>query len=261
VITRVVTVGGTGEVAGTPTNMLNLAVAQTTRPVNHTDLDYPASVTISNPNGGLAGASELESRAVGLANLKALLETTPEPIILMGYSLGALVVSDYLEQRAAGLFGPQIVAVINIANPSRWEGDSYGLPSVGYGLDGPHGPWPMVPRYEIANPGDMITSASAWTPWRRFAVVIRGLSFGILDGAWVPALLAGLDELKAQGLAANWRKPEWWIAFAQAPGELYGYLYGGEHTTAYTQRAQWADEEGNLVTGVSLAALLVDAYS
>lgn len=258
-MTHLVTVGGTGEVAGTPTNMLNLVVAQTTRPVNHTDLDYPASVTISNPNGDLAGASELESRAVGLANLEALLESNPEPVILMGYSLGALVVSDYLEQRAAGLSGPQIVAVINIANPSRWEGDSYGLSSVGYGLDGPHGPWPFVPRYEIANPGDMITSAGPFSPWRRFAVVIRGLSFGNL-GAWVPALLAGLDELKAQGLAANWWRAEWWTAFAQAPGELYGYLYGGEHTTAYGE-ARWSDEEGNPISGVSLAARLVDAYS
>lgn len=259
-MTHLVTICGTGEVAGTPTNMLNLVAAMADRPFTHTDLDYPASVTISNPNGDLAGASELESRAVGLANLKALLETSPEPVILMGYSLGALVVSDYLEQRAAGLPGPNIVAVINIANPSRWEHDSYGLPSVGYGLDGQHGPWPMVPRYEIANPADMITSASKWSPWRRFAVVIRGLSFGNL-GAWVPALLAGLDELKAQGLGSNWWKPEWWVAFAQAPGELWGYLYGGEHTTAYTDRAQWADEEGNLVTGAALAALLIDTYA
>ena len=257
--TQLVIVGGTGEVAGNPTNMLQIMAALVDRPVDLHDLDYPASVTISNPEGDLAGHSELESRRIGLVNLKFHMDTVDTPVILSGYSLGALVVSDYLAERAAGLDGPPILAVVNIATPSRWEGDSYGMPSVGYGLDGPHPAWPAVPRYEIANPADMITSASKWTPWRRFAVVIRGLSFGNL-GAWVPALLEGLDELKAQGLGANWWKPEWWIAFAQAPGELYGYLYGGEHTVAYSQ-PRWSDEEGNPVSGVSLAALVVDTYA
>lgn len=199
------------------------------------------------------------SRQRGVAYLAAEIRATPNRVILVGYSLGALVISDFLTLQARGLFTDcEVSAVVNLANPARAAGVSFGLPSFGYGLDGQHPQWPPIPTYEIANPVDLITSAPANSPWRQFADQIR--TFSVADvGTWLRHMLDQLDGAEQRQAQGNWLRPEFWEAYAQAPAWLVGYLRDGQHTAAYTQ-PRWYDPSGRKVTGVQLAALAISRH-
>lgn len=257
--TRLITVCGTGEVPGSPTTMLSLVAKEITAPVKRVDLQYPASIALANAAGNLRGVSETVSRRVGVNRLRAEVLRSPEPAILAGYSLGALVVSDFLEQATGNLMVlPEIAAVVNIANPARHRSQSYGLPSFGYGLDGEHGVWPDAPVFEIANPVDMITSAPDLSPWRQLAIALRQTS---LADPWrtATAFLDSLDDMHRLSLGENWTDPQWWRAYAEAPAWLRGYLFDGQHTFAYGQDL-WRDPKGLPTSGISLAAQAISDH-
>ncbi|AZG45078.1 alpha/beta hydrolase family protein [Gordonia insulae] len=258
-----ITVCGTGEHARVPGNMLNQVAARLGGQVDHHDLDYPASIACFNPYGDISGVSEAESRRRGVANLAAAIRATPHLVVLSGYSLGALVVSDFLVAKARGAFADcMVVAVVNVADPGRRAGYSYGLPSFGFGLDGQHAPWPPgIDVYQIANPVDGITSAPADSPLRVVADKIRSFSI-TQQGAveWFDDMIAQLNGQQATQIQANWWRPEFWQAYAEAPGWLRGYLFDGQHTIAYG-RPSWFSESGHRVNGIQLAAGAVAHYA
>lgn len=257
------TVRGTGEQRWAASNMLNQVARLAVGPIVHVDVDYPASIAVFNPRGAITGVSEAESRRQGVRNIAAAIRATPHLVVLSGYSLGALVVSDFLEAQAWGEYRDcEVIAVVNIANPARAAGHSYGLPSHGYGLDGQHKAWPRgLPVYEIANPVDGITSAPAGSPWRLFADKIRAFSIS-RQGAdeWFQTMLAQLQRRQDVQAPVNWMDPTFWQAYAEAPAWLRGYLYDGQHTIAYGQR-RWMDASGRRVTGQELAAQVVSRYA
>lgn len=252
------TVRGTGEPVWGVNNMLNVVARMVNGPIEHVDVDYPASIAVFNPYGKVDGPSEMESRRQGVAALAKAIRATPHLVVLSGYSLGALVVSDFLTAQVRGMYSDcEIAGVVNIANPSRKAGQSYGLPSFGWGLDGQHGRWPDVPVYEIANPVDGITSAPANSPWRPLADSIRTFSVtqrGAVE--WFNSMMARLDGQERRQAQAQWWDASFWQAYAEAPAWLRGYLFDGQHTTAYRQ-PRWIDSRGARVTGQQLAAQVV----
>lgn len=255
------TVCGTGERPGDQSNMLSIAASALPQ-ADHVDIVYPASIACFNPVGDISGPSAAESRAQGVAALAAAIRATPHNTVISGYSLGALVVSDFLEAKARGQYADcEVAACVNIANPARAAGQSYGLPSVGFGLDGQHGSWPAgIDVCEIANMNDAITSAPWDSPWRRTADSIRDFNVSIQGTeAFFADKIARLDGEKTAQAQANWLSIEFWQAYAAAPGQLWGYLFGGEHTVRYTE-PRWYNERGQLVSAQLLAAEVVAKY-
>ncbi len=257
------TVRGTGEKYNSTTTMLGHVASLLGNQVEWVDVDYPASIAVFNPHGDPAGPSEAQSRSTGVANLVAEIRKTPHLVIISGYSLGALVISDFLEAKARGLYSDCLVsAVVNIANPGRRAGQSYGRPSFGYGLDGQHKHWPSgLPTYEIANPVDGITSAPASSPWRLLADKIRHLSVsvqGLPD--WFDDLIKQLDGVEETQIPEHWTEPAFWQAWAEAPAWLRGYLFDHQHDVAYGE-PRWFDTHGHAVTGQQLAAAVVRKHA
>ncbi|PXW34142.1 UNVERIFIED_CONTAM: PE-PPE domain-containing protein [Williamsia faeni] len=257
--TTVITARGTGAHRWDPNSLLTGVVHLLGDLVEWVDLDYDASIAVFNPFGRVDGVSEEVSRQHGVANLARAIRETPHRVVLAGYSLGALVVSDFLAAQARGEFADcEVSAVVLIANPARVPGVSYGLPSFGYGLDGTHPRWPAVPTYEIANPVDMITSAPANSPWRQFADQIRAFSLGDVP-SWMHHMLDQLDGAERRQALDQWWEPTFWQSYAEAPVWLRGYLSDGQHTVAYSQ-PHWCDDSGRKVTGIELAASAISHH-
>ena len=255
------TICGTGERPGDPSNMLNVAASALPQ-ADHHDIVYPASIACFNPTGNISGPSEAESRTQGVAALAAAIRATPYNTVISGYSLGALVVSDFLDAKAKGQYADcEVAAVVNIANPARAAGQSYGLPSVGFGLDGQHDPWPAgIDVYEIANMSDAITSAPWDSPWRQTADDIRRFNIALQGvGAYFADKIAYLDGQKVAQAQANWLSLEFWQAYAAASSQLAGYLFEGAHTVKYTQ-PHWFNEQGRPVSAQLLVAEVVAKY-
>lgn len=192
----IITVRGTGEPWNGSQNML----ANVTRKLDVSrfrmqDLSYPATV---GPGGGnLLGASEAQSVEQGVENLAATIRHTPNVVGLLAYSLGAMVVSRFLERKAAGdYFDCEVAFAGLIANPLRRESDSVGDIGVGYGIAGQRGEAPArIPVYEIANPLDGITCCPAGSPLHALADELADFSlaglpywaYGVVYSRWLDA--------------------------------------------------------------------------
>ncbi|MFJ4653834.1 PE-PPE domain-containing protein [Nocardia sp. NPDC088792] len=234
----VITCRGTGEPLNGTTNMLPLLTEQLD-PTKYTigvDLDYSASVGPANPQEDLAGVSEDDSVAAGVTALAAAIRATPLVVGIAGYSLGAMVVTRFLEAKAAGEYADCEVAwAATVANPLRAEGSSIDPAPVGFGLAGQHGPWPDgIPVWEAANPADAITSCPADSPLRTLADAVSEFSFADLGG-WTSDLI---DRV----LANRWQPTDigsllhpiaTWRLWSQTAALMEGYAFGGQHTSAY----------------------------
>ncbi len=101
-------------------------------------MPYPGTV---GPAGGKPdGPSAETSIEIGVTALAAMIRATPNNVGVLGYSLGAEVVTAFLEAQARGLFAECELAFSGcLANPARKEGDSVDSGSRGYGIDGE--PW------------------------------------------------------------------------------------------------------------------------
>lgn len=155
--------------------------------------------------------------------LVQLVEAQTKPVILAGYSGGAHVVSRAAAANPSGLAG-----VVTVANPQRRAGDSE---APFWGITGAHVPF-SVPLLDLANPADVIPCCPPTNPLRDFYDLAQ--RFSLADPkAW------GKDVLKkaSLGLLTNSvreAKPwDWWLAFCYARG----YLWDGQHTTWYVERA------------------------
>ncbi|MFD7843983.1 PE-PPE domain-containing protein [Nocardia sp. NPDC059764] len=237
-VITVLTCRGTGEPLGSPANLL-AAVTNGLDPAKYEigpDVDYPASIGPANPQGRLDGCSEQQSIDAGVLALIAEIQSTPNLVGILGYSLGALVVNRFLEAKARGQFPDCEVAwAATIANPLRAAGDSIDSVSVGFGINGQHASWPGdIPVFEVANPVDVICSCPQDSPLRTLADSISAFGFAELGG-WSADLIDRIRRNQWQPTHSDlWLHPiRHWRAWSQAAAHMDGYLRGGAHNAAY----------------------------
>lgn len=230
----VLTCRGTGEVCGAPDNMLTTITASLDPARFRTgpDIDYPATIGPANSAGNPLGCSEDVSIARGVALLAAAIRGTPNVVGLLGYSLGALVVSRFLECKAHGQYADCEIAWAGfVANPARAAGESIDAAPVGYGINGAHARWPRLPVFTAANPADGITSCPAGSPLRNLATGMSAFSFAALGG-WTESLVQELAdrEFAPPDLAHPVVDVELDL---NAASLMRGYLFDGQHTHTY----------------------------
>ncbi|MFI9508420.1 PE-PPE domain-containing protein [Nocardia sp. NPDC052566] len=234
----VLTCRGTGEVLGSPANMLTHVASRLDSAKYRIgpDIDYPASIGPVNPQNRWEGCSEAESVARGVQALVAAIRATPDRVGLLGYSLGAIVVTEFLEAKARGEYADCEVAwAANIANPWRRQGDSIDGDAVGFGINGEHGRWPDdIPTWEVANPADGITCCPEDSPLRGLADTLSAFSFAELGG-WGVALASRIRSNRWQLSRLGWwqRPIRNWRLWSQAAVLMDGYVRGGTHNAAY----------------------------
>lgn len=234
----VLTCRGTGEKLGAPANMLSYV----TRKLDNTkylvgpDIVYPASVGPANPENRFAGCSEEESVALGVHALVTAIRGTPNRVGILGYSMGAIVVTRFLEAKARGEYADcEVEWAANIANPLRREGDSIDQGAIGFGINGQHGPWPEdIPTWEVAHHADGITCCPAESPLRTLADAVSAFSFAALGG-WCADLADRIRRNRWQLSRIEWwRQPiRHWQEWSQAAALMDGYVRGGAHNVAY----------------------------
>ncbi|QGF20333.1 lysin B [Gordonia phage Sixama] len=125
-----------------------------------TFLQYNNSIGPVNrtPNPADFTGSLTASRISGRVALVNYIRQTSFVPIIVGYSLGAYVVSDFLEFMAKGQYpGLQVGKVLTIGNPRAAKRKSTNV----VGIAGAHGKWPSnVQTYELSNYMDLISSVT-----------------------------------------------------------------------------------------------------
>lgn len=234
----IITIRGTGEPYQGANNMLTVvsALLDPTRFHVFGDLSYPASVGVANETFTITGPSEDESVSVGIANLATLIRSTPNSVGILGYSLGAEVVSRFNEAQARGEYPDCAVTFTAcMANPLREQGDSIDPNPVGFGITGQHGPFPERPHFECANENDAITSCPPDSPLRDLADVVSAFGLAAIGG-WTA-------DLRDRMLERRWQPAGWgsllhpiktWDLYEQAAADVAGYLTG-QHTNEYIE--------------------------
>lgn len=197
------------------------------------DLDYPATV---GPAGGEAfGPSEDESVRIGVVNLVGMIRAAANPVGLLGYSLGALVVTAFREAQARGAYSDcEIAWSACVANPRRAAGDTIDLYSAGFGINGQHAPFAGAVHFEAANPADTITSCPQESPLRTVADQMSAFSFAEVGG-WTTDLAGKMMQRRFQPASWDWwRNPIQAFDIYEAAGRgILGYLSGKDHIRTY----------------------------
>ncbi|AWY06538.1 lysin B [Gordonia phage Trine] len=142
-----------------------------------THVNYPATIGPLRP-AGEAWASMDASRAAGKSALSQAVARTPNIPVLVGFSLGAYVVSDYLEDLAAGRIKGQTVAgAILIASPRAPRANGR------EGIARAHGPYPKVPVCQVRNWGDIICNTPTASPLMKLTPLVS-IGTGGVDLGW-----------------------------------------------------------------------------
>lgn len=119
-------------------------------------LKYPAAIGPMDltPNPIDFAHSALQSRRAGVKELAREIAETESIPILVGYSLGAWVLSDFLEEMAAGKHPwLEVKSAITIGSPRR-RAERFGG-----GIAGNHGPYPRdVVHVELSNYNDIVSN-------------------------------------------------------------------------------------------------------
>lgn len=142
-----------------------------------THIAYPASIGPVTP-AGQPSMSMDASRKAGVDALADAIERTNAIPVPVGYSLGAYVVSDYLEALASGKYsGQRVAGAIQIASPRA--------PKVNYreGLARAHGRYPLgVSVCEVRNFWDIICNTPSTSPLMKMTGIVAILTGGVADG-------------------------------------------------------------------------------
>lgn len=236
----IITIRGTGELQDDPNNMLRNVVNRLVRSRFRCigDCPYPAAVGPAGHGLDLDGPSEATSRAYGVSALGAMVRAAPNPVGVVAYSLGALVLDDFRAVQARGAFlDCEIAFSAAVANPARRAGESIDLNPHGFGINGERDDFtPGVPHFEAANPADVITSSSAGSPLRTLADGMSAFSFAEVGG-WSQDMADRLRRRRFQPVAVDWwRDPVGtWQVYDEAWRGVIGYLSGREHIAAYVE--------------------------
>lgn len=226
----ILTCRGTGESVGSPDNMLAylMTLLDPARFEFGSDIPYPAAVGPVG-GGGILGPSEVQSVADGLPMIAEAIRATPNLVGLCGYSLGAELVSAFLEAQTQGQYADcELAWAAVVANPNRAPGESIDTSPPGSGINGAHGAWPDIPVWTAANPGDGITCCPDGSPLRALAQGMSAFSFANFGG-WTVDLA---HELIDGEFLTDRYMPQQLVRAGQL---MYGYLLGGQHTIEYIQ--------------------------
>jgi PE-PPE domain len=224
-VVTVLVVGGTGEsYRGDTREGVSGLLAEVTGRLderfNCQWVGYPASY---GPVPDLTGMSYLDSVRAGVENLQARLDATPGPVMMIGYSQGAVVIRQLLANRESAR---AVVAVGFVADPHQPPGVVAGCEGFGLAGDGPAIPTD-VPVMWIADPADVICNASRDSLLRDFADLTAAMSVSDVRG-WFRSLweiLRGNDFQNAMRTSIGprqWRKDVRRVRIAMA--EIAGYL-------------------------------------
>lgn len=246
-------VRGTGESFNGLNNMLRLVTTQLDLKKfdpNPLEVSYPASIGFANQTFAVTGPSEDESVKIGIENLANLVRSTPNKVGVLGYSLGAEVVSRFNEAQARGEYADcAVVFTACVANPLREQGDSIDAGPRGFGINGQHGPFPDRHHFEATNPDDAITSCPPDSPLRDLADVVSAFGFAAIGG-WT-------QDLANRMLQRRWQPANWgdllhpiktWDLYEEAAADVVGYLTG-HHTSQYIQGG-FCDRLANVINRV-----------
>lgn len=155
----------------------------------------------------------------GTEALKNVIKASKEKVVLTGYSGGAHLAS------LAAVDSTNLAAIVLFSNPSRRTGDSI---APHYGITGQHGPFPIVPFYDVANPADVICCCPQNSPLRDFADLSG--HFSLVDPiSWGQEMYSATLSGKEQGAFPHAKLNDWLEALAY----VRGYLFDGQHTRWY----------------------------
>jgi hypothetical protein len=238
-VIEVITVRGQGEPYRGVRNMLSGVTAQLD-PSKFRVLDdafYPASIGLINQTWNVVGPSEDESVQQGMDGLAQLIRGAPDKVGVLGYSLGAEVVTRFLEAQVAGQYSDcELAFTACVANPLRRVGDSIDPRVPGFGINGQMQIQPPHPHFEAANPGDVITSCDADSPLRTLASAVS--AFGLAQiGGWAGDMADRLRYRRFQPVSFRWWQHPivTWDLFEEAAQGVEGYLTG-EHNLVYQEQ-------------------------
>lgn len=221
----------------------------------HVEIPHPA--TIGPVGGPINSPSMRDTIDEGVRLLDAAYAAAPGRFIGLSYSLGGVILTEWLNRRDPGGQGgglPKLLLAGFLANPCRVEGRSYKRTAPGQGI------YAATQRHrlgwaEIAAPGDVMTAMSADSPLRTGAGLIRAMSL-VNPIAWALDVLAQIPAARLALLGREpWQamNPRFWTRWKDAADGLYAYARLGSHTDAYFAK-DWRDWRGQPISGIELLA-------
>jgi len=192
---------------------------------------YPASF------GGVQPSFAVSRDAGRTALIEAVADCEGRPVVLSGYSQGAVVAGDLARETVLSARREwNVRACALIADGCRPPGVGLaapgGRPAGGYGIAGARSiPSNMFPTFWVAAEGDPITALPAGSPLRTVADMVSWYSLSSPEAAveWVARTLDAVHR----GMLQDWWSPWKWRDWGGALGFLRGYLFDGRHTTDY----------------------------
>lgn len=156
--------------------------------------------------------------ADGKKKLAAAIRETPNVPYLIGYSLGAYVVSEFLEDYAAGKYPDRkIKGALLIASPrSVW-------PNGATGIAGAHGRYPLGTVHELRNKRDMICGVQKGSPLLALPGIVAATT-----GEFFPSSIDSRVRWFSEGFAKIKRFPNYDDLL-----RIKGYVDGTEHVKSY----------------------------
>ncbi|QLY30843.1 PE-PPE domain-containing protein [Nocardia huaxiensis] len=177
--------------------------------------------------------SYAESLAAGRKALVEAIESTPNRVVLAGYSQGATIAGDVAADIGKGLFPHlDVIACALIADPLRPAGQCIDQDPGGYGIAGQR--WiPYIPTYWAAAEGDPITSLPPGNALRLIADLSAYYSMSSPSAMtrWGQSLIDVALNQRFQ----RWWSPKNWTTWAGVLAWARGYLFDGRHTTDYVR--------------------------
>ncbi|MEU8895477.1 PE-PPE domain-containing protein [Nocardia sp. NPDC048505] len=172
-----------------------------------------------------------DSLAAGRSALIHAVESTPNRVVLAGYSQGAAIAGNLAAEIGRGeLPHLEVLACALIADPLRPAGHCLGADPGGYGVAGQR-LIEGVPTYWAAAPGDPITALPAGNPLRTIADLSAYFSLSGSEAAlrWGQSLI----DVAARRQVQRWWSVDNWRNWAGAIAYARGYLFDGRHTDDY----------------------------
>lgn len=216
----VLAVGGTGESSpqDTSTRVSGLLAGVTDQLDSRFAsrwVPYPASY---GPAPSADGMSYRESVELGVAHLRATIAATAGPLMLIGYSQGAVVIRELLAQ--VPFPGSQRVRGVGfVADPHQPPGVVPGCDGWGVAGEGPALPeW--IPAFWVGTPDDMICNARPDSLVRDIADLTGDLSLPRLR-RWPASALAAVRSGRLQNAARTRFGARQWVRDVERLREAY----------------------------------------
>ncbi len=229
----VLAVGGTGE--STPgddpasvTGMLARVTDELDERFSARWVPYPASY---GPAASLDGECYLSSVARGVTALAqtiddAVAEQPDRPVMLIGYSQGAVVIRRLLARPATGRYAASVAGLGFVADPHQPPGAVPGCDGWGVAGRGPDLP-AEIPAFWVGAPDDVICNASPDSLIRDVADLSGMFSVDQVR-TWLADVYTRVRDAELQNAARTRLAPSQWIRdvrrLAIAAREVRGYL-------------------------------------